>query len=190
MVAKNREKFFFGYLGRGIIWLTVILLIFILLKDSEYIKNIDWLTKLSAMEWLVYLIFALSEIVFGLIPPEFFMMWSLNSGATDSYVINVFLLSILSYGAGVLGYYIGLKFSKTRAFTRVLGSYMEKYKKPFRKFSGFVLFVGAVTPLPFSAMCMLVGTVSYPKSKFFIIILSRFLRFIVYGYVIWQVEGL
>ena len=190
MKSKSGSGFFLRYLVRGLIWLSVFIILFIFLKDNAYIQNLDWLTSLSSQEWLMYLIFGLSEVIFGIIPPEFFMIWSIHNGISDSYVTNVIFLAVVSYGAGISGYFIGKWFSKTGMFATILGKLLYRYQAPFRRYSGFILFVGAVTPLPFSAMCMLVGTVNYPLNKFFIITLTRFLRFIIYGYLVWTVNGI
>lgn len=190
MKVKNRKGFLTKYLLRGLVWLSIFIILFIVLKDNEYIQNIEWLTNLTSQEWLIYLIFGLSEVIFGIIPPEFFMIWSINNGISDSYVTNVLFLAVMSYGAGISGYYIGKWFSKTGFFAKFLGRLLDRYQAPFRRYSGFIIFVGAVTPLPFSAVCMLVGTVNYPLNRFFLITLTRFLRFIVYGYLVWTVNGI
>ncbi len=178
------------YLGRGILSLAILITAFILIKDSELVREADWLKAISGQEWLVYLVFTTSEIVFGLIPPELFMIWSLHHGISDYYTINVLFLFLISYASGVIGYYIGSRFSKTSLFMRFYESYLKKYEGSFRRYSGFILFVGAVTPLPFSAMCMLVGALNYSSGKFYLVSLTRILRFAVYGYLIWQVNAI
>lgn len=187
---RERRKFLWKNLGRGLIWLVIIVALFILFKDNEYINNLKWLEDLSGMQWLVYLIFLISEIVFGIFPPEFFMIWSIKNGISDFYIVELLALSLVSYGAGVLGYYLGNQFSHTELFKKIDENYLSKYKRNLRRFSGYVLFVAAVTPLPFSAMCMLVGSIQYPLRYFLLITLTRFARFFVYGYFIWQANTL
>jgi len=187
---KTRSGFLFKYLLRGLLGFVVILLFFVLIKDSEFIKSQDWLRALSDNPIGVYTVFTLSEVIFGLIPPEFFMIWSLHHGITDNYVLNILFLACISYGAGAAGYYLGSFFSHTIIFKNFYKRYLVKYEDAFRKFSGFILFVGAVTPLPFSAMCMLVGTIKYPPSRFYLITLARILRFGILGYIVWQANAI
>ncbi|MDH5400020.1 MAG: hypothetical protein OEX02_17855, partial [Cyclobacteriaceae bacterium] len=111
---KSKSKFLIRNLGKGLIWLSVLLVVFVLLKDNEYIHNLEWLISVSKERWLVFFIFLTSEVVFGLIPPEFFMIWSLHHGFSDSYILNVFYLAIISYFAGVVGYFIGMTFARTQ----------------------------------------------------------------------------
>ena len=190
MDDKKRSGFLLRYLLRGLIWLLIIIIVFLLLKDSQYIRDSTWIHAISRQEWLVYIIFGLSEVIFGILPPEFFMIWTIHKGISDFYIINVLFLSMISYIAGIVGYFVGSRFSKTKIFHRVYNKFLHKYEPSFRRYSGFILFVGAVTPLPFSAMCMMVGTINYSKKKFYLITLTRFMRFGVYGYLIWQVNAL
>ena len=190
MKKKKKSGFLFGDLVRGLLWLLAIIIVFILIKDTEFIRDSAWLHAISGQEWLVYIVFGLSEIIFGLVPPEFFMIWSLHHGISDYYIINVLFLAAISYAAGSFGYYVGFTFSKTSFFDRIYQRFLFKYEEPFKKFSGFILFVAAVTPMPFSAMCMLVGTIKYPLKKFYLITLTRILRFAIYGYIIWQVNSI
>ena len=45
--------------------------------------------------------------------------------------------------------------------------------------------VGAVTPVPYSATCMLAGSVKYPFNTFLLICITRIIRFAFYGWMVW-----
>jgi len=192
MAKQTRAKYRFlvRNLWKGLLWLLAFIVLFIVLKDSEYFNKAEWIDVLSQKVGLVYLIFLISEVVFGIIPPEVFFVWSLHHGISDSYVTNVLLLSIISYFSGISGFFIGRKFSTLKIYQRIHDNFLYKYKGVLRRFSGFIVVVGAVTPLPFSGMCMLVGTINYPAKKFYLISLTRFLRFSIYGYIVWQANML
>ncbi|MEQ8561666.1 MAG: hypothetical protein RID18_09180, partial [Cytophagales bacterium] len=74
---KEAFKFFTKNLLQGIVWFALILLV--LWLGAKYlpddIKN--WLTPLRERPFLVYSIFFASEVIFGIIPPEIFMVWAL-----------------------------------------------------------------------------------------------------------------
>jgi len=142
------------------------------------------------MPVLVYSIFLVSEVVFGIIPPEVFMIWSLHGGATEVYSINVALLSVVSFGAGVSGYFIGASLRKVHFFKRIEERYLHQYKRNLRRYGGYLVIAAALTPLPFSAIAMAVAIFRYPFKYYFIYSLSRFVRFAVYGYIIWQANAL
>jgi membrane protein YqaA with SNARE-associated domain len=133
-------------------------------------------------------VYTLSEIVFGVIPPEFFMMiWILDNIDVTGFIINLTILTVISYGAGILGYYIGKTFSKTSFYhTHIKEKYLKQYESRLKKFGGYLVFVGAVTPVPFSATCMLAGSVNMNFRTFLLICVSRVVRFAAYGWMVWS----
>ncbi|MBX2900914.1 MAG: VTT domain-containing protein [Cyclobacteriaceae bacterium] len=173
---------------RGLIWFAVIIVAFIFLEDYIQENFRSHINEIRANPGLLYGTFTLSEIVFGIIPPEFFMLvWILDKIDLEGYIVNLSILAVISYGAGVAGYWIGKTFSRTPFFqNRIRQKYLTRYEKNLKRFGGYLVFVGAVTPLPFSAMCMLAGSVNMNVRHFLLISLSRVLRFVVYGWMVWS----
>lgn len=184
---ETRSGFLFKNLVRGLLWFAVIITAFILLED--YIQS-NFQSKIDAIQdrpLIVFSIFFASEVIFGLVPPEFFMMvWILHKVELTQYVINLSVLTVISYGAGVIGFYIGKKFSKTPFYKKLHERYLFQYDRLLRRYGGYLVFVGAVTPVPFSAMCMLAGSVNLRFRDFLLICISRILRFAVYGWMVWS----
>ena len=135
---------------------------------------------------MVYLVFIVSEVVFGIIPPELFMIWSIKHGLFNAYFLDVLFLAGISYTAGVLGYYVGANASKVGWLEPKLKKYVFRYKNSLNRFGGLLILVGAITPIPFSAICMLVGSTGYQFSRFLFIAAARFVRFTAYSAVILQ----
>ena len=79
MKIINRKKFLFGNLLKGLAWFIAIVLIFLLAKEYLPYDPEGWVGNIYDRPVLVYLVFTLSEIVVGIIPPEVFMIWSLQS---------------------------------------------------------------------------------------------------------------
>jgi membrane protein YqaA with SNARE-associated domain len=183
---ETRSSFLLKNLARGLAWFAVILVTFLLLE--EYVKE-DFKAHVGSIgenPALLYSVFTASEVIFGLIPPEFFMMiWILQKVAVTEYVINLTVLTLISYGAGVLGYFVGRFFSRTPLYQRFSTKYLSQYDRQLKKFGGYLVFVGAVTPVPFSATCMLAGSVSLNFRDFLLICVARIARFAVYGYMVW-----
>ena len=184
---ETRSGFLFRNLARGLMWFAVIITVFILLE--EYIQE-NFQARVEQIYdslFLFYGVFTLSEIIFGLIPPEFFMyVYVLNHIPLHNYVIDLSALTIISYGAGVVGYYVGRNFSKTGFFEKVSEKYLGQYQNNLRKYGGYLVLVGAITPIPFSAMCMLAGSINFPLRSFLLISIARVLRFAVYGWMVWS----
>lgn len=153
---------------------------------QKYTAFDGFIDHIGQWPFLVYLVFTISEVVFGIIPPELFMVWSIKHGLFESYALNILFLTTISYLAGVLGYYVGSNASKIGWLEPIMKRYVYRYKNSLNRFGGLLIFVSAVTPVPFSAICMLVGATNYPFSRFLVIASARFARFIVYSAVIYQ----
>jgi len=183
---KERINFLLRNLLKGLLWFAVLLVVYIFLKDRVEIHPESLVGRVSDNTVVVYLIFLGSEIVFGIIPPEVFMAWAAESGDSAYYVLTVTFLALISYGAGVLGYWIGRFLNKAVLIRYARRRFFTQYETLLRRFGGFLLFVAAITPLPFSAVCMLLGSVKYNFKNFLLIALTRFLRFAFYSYLLWQ----
>lgn len=184
---ETRSAFLFKNLLRGLISFFVLITLFILFED--YIQEVfyEHQAVIRANAPLMYSIYTLSEIVFGILPPELFMLIWISSKITlINYCINLTYLTLISYAAGVLGYFIGKYFSKTSIYKRIGEKYMKPYEGQLKRFGGYLVFVGAVTPVPFSATCMLAGSINYPFNTFLLICITRILRFAVYGWMVWS----
>lgn len=183
---ETRSAFLVKNLVRGLIWFAIIITIFILMEgyiQENFKTHID---TIRANPAILYGIYTFSEIVFGILPPELFMMiWILDSIDVSGYIINLTILTLISYGAGILGYYIGYNFTKTPLFKKVYDRYLKPYEGYLKKYGGFLVIVGAVTPVPYSATCMLAGTVHYPFRTFLLICITRIIRFSAYGWMVW-----
>lgn len=192
MAAKSpkplpgRRKFLFRNLLRGLIWLAVIVIGYVFLR-----KNYDFtleavLGPVYDQPTIVYLIFLASEVIFGIIPPEFFMIWSLRNEVLMDYINNIIALSAISYVAGIIGFGIGAYLKNTQFYRQMKKRVFGKFEKHLNNYGGFLVIVAALTPLPFSGIAMLVGSVHYSFRKYLWFSLFRFLRFIVYGAIIWE----
>ena len=114
------------------------------------------------------------------------MMWSIKLAESRNYIFDVSLLALISYLAGVTTFLFGHYFHQTIIYRYIRKRYLRKFEIRFQQFGGFLLFVAAVTPLPYSGICMLAGSANYSKRNFYLITLFRFVRFAVYGYFIWR----
>lgn len=185
-VASERTRFFLKNLFRGLIWLAVIVGGYFYLKSHYDITLQGVLGPLYDQPAVIYSIFLVSEVVFGIIPPELFMIWSLRHELLLQYILNVTALSVISYFAGLIGYYIGSHFSNTQIYASLKKNYLDKFEGYFNRFGGFLIVVAALTPLPFSGICMLMGAVKFPYRRFLLISTTRFLRFAVYAAIVWE----
>jgi membrane protein YqaA with SNARE-associated domain len=182
---ETRSGFLWKNLIRGLIWFAVIITAYILASEDLKVYQQE-INDIGDRLPLLLGIFTVSEIVFGIIPPELYMLIWQSKGVLSEYVINLTYLTLISYVAGVLGYYIGYFFSKTAVYQKISDRYLKQYDQQLKKFGIYIVLVGAITPVPFSATCMLAGSVNIPIKDFLLICISRILRFAVYGWMVWS----
>lgn len=182
---ETKSSFLWKNLLRGLIWFAIIITAYILASEDIKVYQQE-INDIGDRMPLLLGIFTVSEIVFGIIPPELFMLIWQSKGILSEYIVNLSYLTIISYAAGVIGYYIGHFFSKTNIYQRINDRYLKQYDRQLKKFGIYIVLVGAVTPVPFSATCMLAGSVNIPIKNFLLICISRILRFAVYGWMVWS----
>jgi len=182
---KERRRFFIGNMFRGAIWLFLILSFFIFLEVMEF----DYYVLLNPFynhPFLLILIFTFSEVFFGIIPPELFMIWASGYGDISQYVEIVVILASISYMAGILGYFTGRYLGGTKFFRRLGEKRLNNVIPLIRKYGFSLVIIAALTPVPFSATCMVTGSVRYSFRKFLLFAGFRFIRYAVYSYFVWH----
>lgn len=187
MGNSNKINFLLKNLFRGLIYTLIIAGLFIFFKEYFIDNNKElWLQRFYSNPTLIYLIYIGSEVFFGIIPPEFFMIWAYNKADLIHYLINLGFFAGVSYGAGVLGFIIGRFLRKAVVFRYMSGKFLSNYWSLFRKYGSVLIIAAALTPLPWAAISILVGSTEYPMKKYLYFALFRILRFIAYGYIIYQ----
>ena len=182
----DKNKFLLRNLAKGLGWLAVIVFGYLFLRKNYDFTLESVLGPMYDQPTIIYLIFLASETIFGIIPPEFFMIWSLRSGLLSNYVNNIVALSSISYISGVIGFGIGAYLKNTQFYRQMKKRVFGRFEKHLNNYGGFLVVVAALTPLPFSGIAMLVGSVHYSFKKYLWISLFRFVRFIAYGIIIWE----
>jgi membrane protein DedA with SNARE-associated domain len=186
MTDKRKTYFLIRNLIRGFLYLALIVTIFIIAKDKISVDYFEWFAPIYENPLIMYMIFLTSEVIIGIIPPEFFMVWALGTENLTDYSWNVALLAIISYAAGLIGYGIGRYFNQSRFYRFFKRKYFGKYSRYLHEFGGFLVVVAATTPVPFSGISMLVGSERFPFKKYLYFSLFRFIRFVAYATIIWE----
>ncbi len=183
--GDTHASFFFKNLLKGLAWFAVIITAYILVQGELKVYE-NQINKVGDNMLLLLSIFTVSEIVFGIIPPEFFMLIWQTKGVVSEYILNLSILTLLSYGAGVVGYFIGYYFSRAPIFKGIYDKYLKPLEGSLKKYGGLLVVVGAVTPVPYSATCMLAGSVNFSFKTFLLLCITRIIRFSVYGWMVWS----
>jgi membrane protein YqaA with SNARE-associated domain len=180
----SKYAFLFKNLAKGLAWFAVIVIAYLLVQQELDVYK-EEINRFGDNMLLLLSIFTVSEIVFGILPPEIFMFIWKTEGILSEYILNLTILTLISYAAGILGYYIGYTFTKTGYYKKIHARYLAPYDQKLKKYGGFLVVVGAVTPVPFSATCMLAGSVKLPFRHFLLLTVTRIIRFAFYGTLVW-----
>ena len=134
------------------------------------------------------------ESIFLLVPPEVFMTPAII--ANRKRAVPITMAAILgSIVGGAISYLIGLfLFDSIGVWLIEHFASMEKFylaQQMFIKHGVFLIFLTAVTPIPYKLMCMTAGFIGFP---FWLLIgvsaIFRTGRFVLVGYLLWRFQGL
>lgn len=174
---------------KGFFLLAILVLVLYLLRTGTTEEDrTAWFGPIYSNPVLVLAVFVASEIIFGIIPPEVFMLWSMETGYLGPYFLSIGTLSLISYAAGFLNFTIGKYLKGKVSWLNGENKYLKKYHKMFDQYGGYLVIVASVTPIPFSAVALLAGAGGLDKTKYLLNSLFRILRYFVYAYILWQIE--
>jgi len=187
MKLSSRIRFLLRNGLKGFVWLMVLLAAYFLFKEIVISRNPDtWIDKFYAKPEIIYLIYSASEFFFGIIPPELFMIWAINKADVGHYFLNLGFFAVVSYAMGYLTFLIGQFLYKRVTFRYFRRKFLKDSWPMLRKYGLFLIIVAALTPIPWSAVGLLVGSAGYPSKRYLKYALFRFVRFALYGYIIFQ----
>lgn len=138
-------------------------------------------------KWNAYFVLSLffvSEALLGLIPPDFFIVWS---DSTSYPLIMLSALAILSYLGGLTAYVIGRKIASFPSVHNWIKLKFSSHFATLHKYGGFLIVFSALFPLPFSTITMVAGILDYPFKKLSLLGLTRLLRFFLYAAVLYRI---
>ncbi|MBN2487264.1 MAG: VTT domain-containing protein [Bacteroidales bacterium] len=186
----EKKGFLWRNIGKGILWLAAIVFGYVLIKRYVNIDYFSWLEPVFDNHVLIMLIFTVSEILIGIIPPEFFVIWALRFETLHNYIIVVFILSFISYLAGIIAYFTGKYFSSTQLYRYLWKKKLRKFEQNLQQFGAVLIIIASLTPVPFSGVAMLMGSVNFKIKHYLSYSLIRFVRFAIIGFIIWETKVL
>ncbi|MDX1959842.1 MAG: VTT domain-containing protein [Leptospiraceae bacterium] len=117
----------------------------------------------------------------ALMVPDAFLMFAVASELDDFQVIS--LASIGSIIGGSISYYLGRNiFPKFKFAKNLLEKHEEKLSPYVEKYGIWAVVLAATTPLPYSWMAIVVGSLKMPFRNFLLGSIARIPRFAVYFY--------
>ena len=165
----------------------IVIFVLLLMTVNYFIIDINLMINNITERYspiVVFLFFLLSESLLGLIPPELFILWSSKSVFPELFL---FVLATASYIGGILSYIIGMRISYFSTISKYIEVKTNHYILNLRKWGGFFIVVGALSPIPHSIVSIVSGLIGYKFKYYLLWSLFRYFRFLIYYLVILKV---
>ena len=162
----------------------IVIFIVAILGVHFFVMNINDILELMISSFPtvgILSVFFISESILGLIPPEIFIAWAAKTSSSWFYLG---ILSLASYLGGVISYFSGRTFAYFPSVYEFLEVKMAKHVNNMRKWGGLLIIAGALLPVPFAITSIAAGIIKYPLPSYLAYGLLRFVRFAVYGWMI------
>ena len=187
MLRRNKVRLFFFFKNfiRGLLFFAIALGFYKVSFSYLDLSSLKNQISFDFPSFFVFTLFFMSEVILGIIPPELFMIWAISSKPLGSYLFYVVTFSFLSYIAGFTAFLFGKYLHNTWLYEFMKKNIIGKYERKISTFGWLVIVVAAITPLPFSATCAVVGAVGFDRKKYLFYSSARFLRYAIYGFFIW-----
>ena len=184
-----KRRGLYSFAGRNLFRLLIIvsILALIVIIVQSNINDFNSVLETYLKRWdppFVLSLFFISESILGIIPPDFFIVWSKT---TAHPILMLSLLAILSYLGGITAYFMGKKIATFPRFHRWMMKKLSSHLATLHKYGGFLILFAALFPLPFSSITLLTGMIDYPLKRLALLGLARFLRFYIYAIVLFKV---
>lgn len=178
------NSFFIKTLVNTFISINVLVLAYILFKHFVPTTSLDLFGTMTEEPLLMFVLLFLSESFFGLLPPDIFIMWTLECGDCIMYLT---IIAFLSYFGGMISFYVGKLIRRYPVVKLYLRKKMIKHHERINKYGGAVVVLAALTPLPFSPISVLAGSLNYPFKKYVLFASTRVIRFFIYAAIFYLV---
>jgi len=182
---RNVKKGVYGYMWKTGLKIILIYLAVMIpaILISKYLLDFnaifDFITT-RFKDWTVLTVFFISEVFLGMIPPDFFVIWS---SKFNSPLLYLSILGVLSYAGGAVAYYIGVLLLKRKRIKEYSQRVFCKYIGMVRKWGGAFIVISALFPFsPFSIVVIAVSLFKYPFKLYLLFGLARIARFLIQGF--------
>lgn len=183
---KDYYKFIAKNALRGLIWFAVIFGLYFIFDVTVGEHFAEWAKPLESRPLLILGIFFASETFFGIIPLEFFVLWA-GKFELETFLLVLFVLSVLSYLGGIIAYWFGTRIKEMPFLAKLLErESFQQYQKVYRRYGGIVIVLAALTPLPFATFSMISASMGFPFNRYLLYSSARFLRFLGVGVFVWM----
>ncbi|MFC4870448.1 VTT domain-containing protein [Negadavirga shengliensis] len=188
-ILDDRGYFLIKNIGRGFLYLAILVGVFLVFRHfSSEEERYIWFGSIYDNVPLVMGVFIMSEILFGIIPPEAFMLWAFETNHIGNFTVSMGILSLISYTAGFVNFTIGRLIKDKGIILRLRFRWIKRYLILFEKYGAYLVIVASVSPLPFAAIALLCGAGNMDQRRYLWFSLLRIVRIYFYGAIIYEVS--
>jgi len=166
---------------------AIVIFVILLLGLELFVLDINLLLNNLVATYspkIVFSFFLISETILGIIPPEVFIAWASKSATPWLFL---FVLATISYVGGIISYFIGSRLFLISAIKNYIENKIAKHIVNLRKWGGFFVLLGAVSPIPHSIVSLASGLIKYNFKQYLLWSLFRYARFAIYALIVFQV---
>lgn len=168
----------------GMVILGFVLVYFALDLFVIDIKELFLIISENYSSWIVLAAFLVSELLMGILPPEVFIVWGLNS---VSPWLHIFFLAALSYFNGIFAYLMGRMMYSVPSIQNYILQKIPRHVVNLRRWGGLFIFIGAVLPLPYALVSFASGVIKFKPQYYLLWALFRFVRFYIFAVVLLKI---
>lgn len=161
------------------------------MRNNKFIDAILKHSNHPAFPWVVFFL-TVCESIFLFIPPEVFMTPPIVANKKRAVPVTI-AAALGSLVGGAIAYMIGLwLFDSVGIWLIETFSTMDKFamaQQLFAKHGTFIIFLAAVTPVPYKLLALCAGFLSFPALLFIgISAVFRTMRFAIVGFLLWRFQ--
>ena len=166
---------------------AIIVFVLLLLGLELFVLDFNYLLNQMVVTYpskFIFSFFLAAETILGIIPPEVFIAWASRSANPWLFL---FALATISYVGGIISYFIGNRLFLIPRIKNNIENKIEKHIVNLRKWGGFFVLLGAISPIPHSIVSLASGLIKYSFKHYLLWSLFRYARFVIYALVIFKV---
>lgn len=178
-------KFLIKNILKLIGFILILLLVFAFIERNIIDFEDFFLELAKKFKWqYVFVLFFISESFLGLIPSDFFIVWTKQF--PHAYLMLTYL-AIISYIGGYISYIIGRNIRRIPRINKYFSNKFQAHFTTIKKWGGAIIFIASLMPLPFSTFSLVAGMMHYPSKNYLLYAIPRIPRFYLYAWFLFMI---
>lgn len=188
--ASEDEQELSDYVKRNLLRTLVALLalaaglaIFGKVFDKELLAAAEHVQQALGAWGLLGVVF-ITDAIFSPVPPDVVLVVVANSALHKQWATLLPAIGLVSALAGNVGWFIGAWGARIRFLAPIIAKVRKRHEAMIKRYDRWAVVLGAVTPLPFSVICITAGALGMKLRRLSPVTLLRIPRFLVFYWVI------